>query len=85
MLLPTSNCYCADMSHGRCVHCVELVEREEERRVCESWNWNCNARECAKDARRREWSQGRLKSAMERFGFSKANVSDVLQEFERDE
>ena len=77
-----SCCYCDDSVYRKCVHCQAIEDREQEQAVCESWNWNCSPRECAKDAKDRGWSLQKLKYAMRAFGYRPDDVAKVVFEFE---
>ena len=77
-----SKCYCDDMMYRKCIHCQDADDREEERVVCESWNWNYTPRECAVDAKDRGWSSSRLQSAMKAFGFKSDQIAQVAYELE---
>lgn len=77
----SSECYCDETSYRKCVFCQEAQDREDERSVCESWNWNCTPRECAEDARGRGWSVQKLKSAMRAFGYRPDHIANVAYEF----
>lgn len=82
MPVVSSECYCDDTMYRKCVYCQDVEDREEEKSVCESWNWNCTARECATDARDRGWSLRRLESAMKNFGYKPDHIAQVVYEFE---
>ena len=77
-------CYCYD-SIKKCGICRDAKEKEENRKVCEGWNWNCTPRECAQEARDLGWSTWGLKDAMLDFGFSSTHIGDVLFEFGLDD
>lgn len=78
-------CQCDSTMYRKCVFCQDIADREEERAVCRSWNWNSTPRECAIDARDRGWSQQRLESAMRNFGYEPDLIAQVVYEFELEE
>jgi hypothetical protein len=73
------------MMYRLCVPCQEAEDREEERVICDSWNWNCTPRECATDARDRGWGVRRLEFAMKAFGFKPDHIAQVVYELEIEE
>lgn len=75
-------CCCHCEYEHKCIHCQEEQDREYENKVCQSWNWNCNARECAEDAKEKGWSKNQIIHAMATFGFSKSQINQVIDEFE---
>jgi len=75
-------CYCDETAYRKCAYCKDAEDREEDRSVCESWNWNCTPRECAVDARNRGWDLRRLESAMKAFGYRSDHIAQVIYEFE---
>ena len=75
-------CYCDETIYRKCVPCQEKEDRNEEKRICASWNWNSTPRECATEARRLGWSVARTKKAMANFGFKKTNIDQVAYELE---
>lgn len=76
-----NGCYCIEMDDSLCAVCQERKQREGDRKVCESWNWNCSPRECAEDAAQRGWTANQIQRAMAEFGFKEASVKEVLHEF----
>ena len=76
-----TDCYCEDWIMKECHFCEMARETAEEKRVCQSWSWNCSPRECAEEAYELGWSEERLSAAMKTNGFSERNIKDVLFEF----
>lgn len=77
-----SQCYCNDSSIRKCVYCQDAEDRQQEDRVCSTWNWNCSPRECAEQAIDLGWGRHTIVSAMKRFGFKQSNIDNVIYEFE---
>ena len=75
-------CYCSYLHGNTCEVCREQTHKEDARKVCESWNWNCTPRECASEATELEWSRHRLIAAMKDFGFKQAAIEEVVYEFD---
>ena len=76
-------CYCEDLQGWRkCSFCKTRELRAEEDKVCQSWNWNNTPRECAAEARERDWSVSQVGAAMLRNGFQKSQIAQVLHEME---
>jgi len=73
-------CFCKYLY--TCAHCEAQTERQAERRVCRNWNWNYSPAECAAEAIELGWDIARVVAAMKDFGFSAANINQVVDAFD---
>ena len=72
------NCSCGSCETER----QEKEAKEQAKKVCNHWNWNCTPRECAEEAKELGWSTRTTQQNMERFGFNAEAVSQVVYEME---